>query len=81
MKAVVTRPIDNLGRIVLPKEMRDRHGLKVGMSLDIVMDDAGNIILSKSNQFCRLCGKDGKGKVVNNVFICITCVEQIANTN
>ena len=36
MKAIgIVRKVDELGRIVLPKELRDLHGLFCGMTVEI----------------------------------------------
>ena len=47
MKAIgIVRKVDELGRIVLPKELRDLHGLFCGMPVEIYVD-GDNIILHK----------------------------------
>ena len=46
----VVRRIDELGRIVLPKEMRKILKIKAGDNLEIFMND-GDIVLSKYNIF------------------------------
>ncbi len=44
----VVRKIDDLGRIVIPKEIRKNLGIRDGESLEIVVED-NNIMLSKKN--------------------------------
>lgn len=52
----MSRAIDPLGRIVLPKEIRDSLNLTTGVRLDIgVADD--KIILSRNDSFCACCGQ------------------------
>ena len=47
----MSRAIDPLGRIVLPKEIRDSLNLKTGVRLDIgVAND--KIVLSRNEAFC-----------------------------
>ena len=46
----VVRRIDELGRIVLPKEIRKNLKIKAGDSLEIFMNDR-DIVLSKYNVF------------------------------
>ena len=46
----VVRRIDELGRIVLPKEMRKMLKIKSGDNLEIFMSD-GDIVLSKYKIF------------------------------
>lgn len=45
----VTRKIDELGRIVIPKEIRRNLGIRDGESLEIFIDDEA-ILLKKHNQ-------------------------------
>lgn len=48
MKATgIIRRIDELGRIVLPKEIRKNFRIKEGENLEIFIDDNDNIILKK----------------------------------
>ena len=77
MKATgVVRKIDELGRIVLPKELRDTMELPEGTPME-VFTDAGSIILREYNPGCVFCGsmagiEDFKGKDV-----CKHCREDI----
>ena len=48
MKATgVTRKIDELGRVVIPKEIRRNLGIRDGESLEIFLDNQENIVLKK----------------------------------
>lgn len=48
MKATgIVRKIDDLGRIVIPKEIRKTMRVKEGMALEIFTDEQGGIILRK----------------------------------
>ena len=52
MKATgIVRPIDPLGRIVLPKELRNHLHIKERDSLEIFMDGE-NIVLKKYEPCC-----------------------------
>lgn len=51
----MSRAIDHLGRIVLPKEIRDSLNLTTGVRLDIGVSN-DKIILSRSEAFCACCG-------------------------
>lgn len=55
MKATgVVRRIDELGRIVIPKELRKNLRIKEGENLEIYMDDNENIILKKFSSLKNL---------------------------
>ena len=47
MKNGVVRQIDNLGRIVIPKGVRDRCGIKVGDPLEICHDEKAQTVTLK----------------------------------
>lgn len=51
----MSRAIDDLGRIVIPKEIRDSLNLKTGVRLDIGVSN-DKIILSRNESFCACCG-------------------------
>lgn len=52
----IVRRIDNLGRIVLPKEMRDALGLPAGTPFEVHMDGE-NIVIKKHENVCVVTGK------------------------
>ena len=55
MKATgVIRRIDDLGRIVIPKEIRKNLRIKNGENLEVFVDEKENIILKKYNQLDKL---------------------------
>lgn len=48
MKATgIVRKIDDLGRLVLPKELRRTMGIKKGDPIEIYIGDKGQIVLKK----------------------------------
>lgn len=69
MKTIgVVRRIDELGRIVIPKEIRRTLKIKDGESLEIFLED-GNIILKKYSHFGEL--RDFYDKFVDSISISI----------
>lgn len=74
----VVRKIDELGRVVIPVEVRRRFGIDVKDSVEIYIDDNDSIILKKYEPACIFCG-DAKdvfnynGK--NN--ICTECAKRM----
>ena len=57
LKAIgIVRRIDDLGRIVIPKEIRKTMGIKKGDPLAIYTDDDGVIILKKYSPIGELNG-------------------------
>lgn len=78
MKAtVIVRPVDQLGRIVVPKELRRILGVEEGKtSFEIFIDDNNNIVLRKYNPGCIVCGILENLKDVNGIKLCKNCIEK-----
>ncbi len=77
MKATgIVRKVDELGRIVIPKELRGILDINIKDPLEIFTEDT-NIILKKYNPGCVFCGN------INNVTrfkennICSDCLEEM----
>jgi len=67
MKATgIVRRIDDLGRIVIPKEMRRTFRIREGESLEIFTDENNNIILKKYSPMKSL--KEFAGKYVESIY-------------
>lgn len=55
MKAAgIIRRIDDLGRIVIPKEIRQSLRINKGENIEIFLDESGKVILKKYSQLDRL---------------------------
>ena len=78
MKATgIVRTVDELGRLVIPKELRRLLGLKEGKdSFEIFIDDNKNVILRKYIPGCIVCGDIENLKDVNGIKLCKNCIEK-----
>lgn len=80
----IVRRVDELGRIVLPKEMRKTMEIKEGDPMEIYVD-GDSIVLKKYQDecTCRVCGqKLGNGNrlvTLNGVTLCTTCITQFTD--
>jgi len=77
MKATgIVRKVDNLGRIVIPMELRRKMDINSGDPVEIYADD-GIIILMKYKEACILCG--GKEGLVefSGKLVCRDCIEAV----
>lgn len=73
MKAIgITRQIDPLGRVVLPKELRDTMDLPEGTPMEIFID-GNTIILKKYEPGCIFCGQVVGVQQFNGKNICPVC--------
>ncbi|MBC2581013.1 AbrB/MazE/SpoVT family DNA-binding domain-containing protein [Clostridium sp. DJ247] len=72
----IVRKVDELGRIVLPIELRRTLGIDLKDSLGIYVE-GNNIILKKYNPSCIFCG-DAKD-VINykGKNICTSCIAEL----
>ncbi len=71
---MITRKIDDLGRIVLPMDYRKAMGLRESSDVSISFEN-GVIILRRSVEQCKICGSE---KELNSSFgICRHCMERI----
>jgi transcriptional pleiotropic regulator of transition state genes len=76
MYVAATKKVDELGRIVLPKEIRDELEIKEGDALDICVD-RDNIILRKPGKRCVICRTADNLTEINNNTICTACLNEI----
>ncbi len=51
----IVRQLDEVGRVVLPKELRETYDLRNKDSIEILTTEDG-ILLKKYNPGCDLCG-------------------------
>ncbi|MED1403832.1 AbrB/MazE/SpoVT family DNA-binding domain-containing protein [Bacillus mycoides] len=52
----IVRKIDELGRVVVPKELRNTLGLSEGTPIEIHVD-GGNVVLKKQENICVVTGE------------------------
>lgn len=78
MKSVgIVRKIDNLGRFVIPSELRKLFGLKNNDPLEIFTD--GDIIMvRKYSPACIFCGEVGNTFRVGDKLICRRCADVVS---
>lgn len=73
MKATgVVRKLDDLGRVVLPVELRRRLGMIEGEPLEIFVDGE-QVILKKYQPLCIFCGGGEDLKNYEGKQICLHC--------
>lgn len=80
MKATgIVRKIDDLGRIVLPIELRRTLGIADKDALEIYVDES-NIILKKYVPACIFCGSADDVKIFKEKNVCSHCRAEMAST-
>ena len=74
MKATgVVRPVDALGRVVIPIELRRNMGIQTDDSLEILVDGQ-YIMLKKYEPACIFCGSNDEIVQLRGKNICSKCI-------
>lgn len=75
----ITRKVDELGRVVLPIEVRKLFGINEKDGLDIFIDEeAGQIILKKSTKLCLKCqSSDNIKEIKPGYYLCESCINEL----
>ena len=77
MKATgIVRKVDELGRIVIPKELRRTMGIRTGDPMEIYID-ADNIILRKYAPGCAFCGSVNDIRYIHGTPVCNICAHNM----
>jgi len=77
MKATgIVRQLDQLGRIVIPKELRNTFDLKEKDSIEIFVDGE-DIILRKYQPACIFCGDATDVVQYEGKIICRNCLKKL----
>ncbi len=82
MKATgIVRRIDDLGRVVIPKEIRRTLRVREGEPLEIFTDREGQIILKKYEPACIFCGDARDVVNYKGKNICKNCLNELKTDN
>ncbi|MMZ53030.1 Transition state regulatory protein AbrB [compost metagenome] len=75
----MTRPLDSLGRIVIPKEIRSSMGFNINDPVEIFIDDeTGFMALRKYiGVSCKMCGTIEDLTYFRDSFICKSCMSDL----
>ena len=76
----ITRPVDQLGRVVLPKELRDKLDLPSGTPMEIFTENE-SIILKQYKKGCVFCGEIEKDEMITfkGQPICEVCFTKLGD--
>ncbi len=72
--------IDHLGRVVIPKKIREDLDLREGTPVDFVADPkAGGVLVKKKGNFCLCCGrKKDLVEIKKHFCLCRGCLKELA---
>lgn len=77
MKATgIVRKVDELGRIVLPMELRRTLNIQKEDPVEIFVDD-DKIVLRKYEPACVFCGNAKDVQVIKGKNVCKNCIDEM----
>ncbi len=77
MKATgIIRKVDELGRIVVPVELRKKLNIQIKDEVEIYVERS-SIIIKKYDPSCVFCGKTSDLNEFEDKLICNKCLEKI----
>ena len=75
----MSRKIDKVGRVVIPKELRESLNIKE-QEMEICIRGK-TIILKKYNKKCVICNSKTNLKEFEDTFLCLKCIQKIKSTD
>ncbi|MGI6706335.1 MAG: AbrB/MazE/SpoVT family DNA-binding domain-containing protein [Clostridia bacterium] len=72
----IVRKVDELGRVVIPKETREQLSVEEKDALEIFVDEK-SIILKKYAPGCIFCGQMNGVKDFRGKLVCNQCIAEI----
>lgn len=72
----IVRNVDDLGRLVLPRELRKHLGIENGTPVEITCED-DKIIIKRFNPRCIFCNAEGEITEFMGKRICAECIAKI----
>lgn len=74
----IVRKVDELGRIVIPIELRRTLDIEEKDALEIYMNES-SIVLKKYEPACVFCGNSKNVVNYKGKNVCIKCIDEIKN--
>ncbi len=74
----VVRRVDELGRIVIPIELRNKLGIAEKDPLEIYVEGS-NIVLKKFETNCIFCGNSKKLSEYQGKLVCSKCLKKLSS--
>jgi len=75
----IVRKLDKMGRIVLPKELRETLDLEIGDSIEVFLEGQ-NLVLRKYKRGCVICGNMEGLQSFSGKQVCKKCLETMITT-
>ena len=76
----IIRKVDELGRIVVPVELRKKLNINIKDEVEIYVERS-SIVIKKYDPSCVFCGKTSDLEEFEDKLICKKCLEKIKKLN
>ncbi len=73
----IIRTLDNMGRVVIPREIRKQLDMTNGTDSFEIFMDGDNIVLKKHKPFCVFCKSQEECIEFENQTVCKSCIEKL----
>ncbi|MDD3304003.1 MAG: AbrB/MazE/SpoVT family DNA-binding domain-containing protein [Clostridia bacterium] len=73
----IVRKVDELGRIVLPSELRKSLNIEIKDSIEIYVS-GDSIVLKKYFPSCIFCGEAENTEIFKGKNVCMKCLKQLS---
>ncbi len=75
----IIRKVDELGRVVIPMEIRIALDIEPKDPLEIFVEN-NQIVLRKHEPYCIFCGSASDNVLLNDKRVCKACIEKLNAT-
>ena len=73
----IIRNLDNMGRVVIPREIRKQLDMTNGTDSFEIFMDGDNIVLKKHKPFCVFCKSQEECIEFENQTVCKSCIKKL----
>ncbi len=71
------RPVDKMGRVVIPKEIRNQLGIENDVDSFEIYMDGDSVILRKYQATCIFCGNLADSVELSGHTVCKNCIDRL----
>ena len=73
----IVRPVDKMGRVVIPREIRNQLKIENNVDSFEIFMDGDNVILRKYQPTCIFCDSNGESIKYHGFNVCRECIEKM----
>lgn len=71
----IVRKLDDMGRIIIPIELRRQRRIRRGVHLEVSLDEDG-VVLRRRDPFCVLCDAEDELIEFRSKHVCRRCISE-----